>query len=61
MLKAKSIAVAKTIQCINAYYDKNIDGFEEEAKQFGLCMETEDFKEGTSAFIEKRKPTFKNK
>ncbi|MBP9134843.1 MAG: enoyl-CoA hydratase/isomerase family protein [Saprospiraceae bacterium] len=55
------IAVAKTIQCINAYYDKNIDGFEEEAKQFGLCMETEDFKEGTSAFIEKRKPTFKNK
>ena len=55
------IAVAKTIHCINAYYDKNTDGFDEEAVQFGLCMETEDFREGTSAFIEKRKANFKNK
>ncbi|MCO6461979.1 MAG: enoyl-CoA hydratase/isomerase family protein [Saprospiraceae bacterium] len=54
------IAVAKTIHCVNAYYDKNNDGFEEEAVQFGLCMETEDFREGTKAFIEKRKPNFKN-
>ncbi len=55
------IAVAKTIHCINAYYNKQVDGFDEEAVQFGLCMETEDFREGTSAFIEKRKANFKNK
>lgn len=55
------IAVAKTIQCVNAFYDKDKDGFAEEAIQFGLCTETEDFKEGTTAFLEKRKAEFKNK
>ncbi|HMN49944.1 MAG TPA: enoyl-CoA hydratase-related protein [Ignavibacteriaceae bacterium] len=32
-----------------------------EASLFALCCGTEDFKEGTSAFLEKRKPSFKNK
>ena len=32
-----------------------------EASLFALCCGTEDFKEGTSAFMEKRKPSFKNK
>ena len=32
-----------------------------EASLFALCCGTEDFKEGTSAFLEKRKPVFKNK
>ena len=32
-----------------------------EASVFALCCGTDDFKEGTSAFLEKRKPQFKNK
>jgi enoyl-CoA hydratase len=37
------------------------DGLKYEASLFALCCGTEDFKEGTSAFLEKRKPEFKNK
>ncbi len=51
------LAVQKSIECINASDTKN--GFDLEIKQFANCFDTEDFKEGTSAFVEKRKATFK--
>ena len=35
-----------------------IDGFESEIKLFASCFETDDFREGTDAFLEKRKPNF---
>lgn len=54
------IAVKKTLECIDAYYDKSINGFKFEAEKFGECANTADFQEGTSAFIEKRKPNFTN-
>lgn len=37
------------------------EGLKYEASLFALCCGTEDFKEGTAAFLEKRKPEFKNR
>ncbi|MGK0364987.1 MAG: enoyl-CoA hydratase [Saprospiraceae bacterium] len=53
------LAVAKTIECINAYFDVNTDGFAAEVSAFNDVTQTADFIEGATAFIEKRKPNFK--
>ena len=39
---------------INAGFLDGVDGFEIEKKEFGKCFGTEEFKEGTTAFLEKR-------
>ncbi len=53
----KAISVA--IRCVNAQFDESKDGFKEEVAGFGECFGTADFKEGTDAFLNKRKPEFK--
>ncbi len=53
------LAIAETLRCIQAFQSKTEDGFELEIDRFGWCFGTEDFKEGTSAFLNKRKPNFK--
>lgn len=58
IIKNSPMAVAKAIQCINANYTSGVDGLAFEVNAFGDCFGTPDFKEGTSAFLEKRKADF---
>jgi len=52
------IAISKCIEAANAVFEKEKNGFEVEIASFGECFNTGDMKEGTSAFLEKRKPIF---
>ena len=52
------MAIARAIKSVNAGFISGIDGFEVEKKEFGSCFGTPEFVEGTSAFMQKRKPNF---
>lgn len=54
-----STAIAGAITAINASFKDGINGFQTEIDEFGKCFGTPDFIEGTTAFLEKRKPAFK--
>ncbi len=57
--KNSSTAISKAIQAINANFVDGVNGYEVEIENFGACFGTDDFKEGTTAFLEKRKANFK--
>ncbi len=51
-------AISSAIKAINARFIDGVNGFEVEIAEFGNCFGTDDFKEGTAAFLEKRKANF---
>jgi enoyl-CoA hydratase len=61
ILKNSPHAIGKAIKSVNANFKEGKNGFETEIKAFGKCFGTQDFKEGTTAFLEKRKAVFSGK
>ncbi len=58
IMKNSSEAIASAIVAVNANFEDGVDGFKTEVVEFGKCFGTDHFKEGTTAFLEKRKAIF---
>lgn len=58
IMRNSMVAISAAIRAVNANYDKDVNGFEIEIDEFGKSFGTNDFKEGTSAFLNKRKADF---
>ncbi|HLW32406.1 MAG TPA: enoyl-CoA hydratase-related protein, partial [Aequorivita sp.] len=52
-------AIASAIRAVNANFIDGVNGYQKEIEEFGNCFGTEEFIEGTTAFVEKRKANFK--
>lgn len=58
IMKNSSKAIASAIVAVNANFTDGQDGYATEVEEFGKCFGTDHFKEGTGAFLEKRKAVF---
>lgn len=58
IMRNSLVAIGSAIKAVNANYEDGVNGFEIEIEEFGRCFGTADFKEGTTAFLNKRKAQF---
>ncbi len=58
IMRNSSVAIASAISAVNANFADGVNGYDVEIENFGECFGTADFKEGTTAFLEKRKADF---
>lgn len=58
ILSNSSNSIKNAIKSVNASFEEGINGYEIEINEFSKCFETKEFIEGTSAFLNKRRPDF---
>ena len=58
IMRNSSVAIGAAIKAINANFKDGVDGYQVEIEEFSNCFGTDDFTEGTTAFLEKRKAEF---
>jgi len=58
IIKNSPMAISSAIKSVNAGFRNDVNGFKIEIEEFGKCFGTDEFIEGTTAFMEKRKANF---
>jgi len=58
IMNNSSNAIGHALQSIASGYEESVDGFDAEVGHFGDCFGHPEFKEGTQAFLEKRKANY---